>query len=67
MKVSSTKNCIKCNKKASIFSGHILSGKEIIICGWCEEHSDTKCPNLLDGIGCFGGWHQRYGLKLSEE
>ena len=32
-----TKNCVRCFKKASIWYGHVLRGKENIIAGWCRS------------------------------
>jgi hypothetical protein len=60
----STKRCIVCLKKATIFGGHVVdaTGKRIYA-GWCDEHFNTPNINLLGKYGCYGGWHPKYGVK----
>jgi len=59
-----TKRCIKCLKKATVHGGHVTSKEyKTIIAGWCEEHSDTPSPDLLNRVGCFGHFDERYGIE----
>jgi hypothetical protein len=63
-KMKTTEKCIVCLKKATNFSGHVIKNDgRIIIAGWCDEHSDLHSINLLNKNGCFGGWHNEYGIS----
>lgn len=58
-----TTKCIVCLGPAEILGGHILKGDEKVLVGWCEKHADNSVsPNLMRRVGCYGGWHPRYGL-----
>ena len=60
-----TKRCIACGKPTKMVGGHVLLGDETVYAGWCSEKclNATPCPDLCRAKGCFGGWHERYGVK----
>ena len=59
--MSATSKCIACLAPATIQHGHVLRGKRKVIAGWCSVHGSTESPRLLCTIGCYGGWHAKYG------
>jgi len=44
-----TKNCVRCLKKASLYTGHVLEGKKMITAGWCS----MRCLNILGFSGIY--------------
>ena len=51
-----TKNCVRCFKKAKVWTGHILDGKKVITAGWCSN----RCMNNL---GFCGHYKEEMGLE----
>lgn len=59
-----TVNCIVCLKPAEFWSGHVLTEDDkVITAGFCKKHIDTHSPDLIDRIGCFGGYYKAYRIK----
>jgi len=67
-----TENCLVCLKPATEFTGHVLKGTKRVTAGWCKEHSRTPgwpiSMSLLGvSMGCYGGWHEKYGIQIMED
>lgn len=59
-----TNNCIQCSSKATVWTGHVLKGKQMITAGWCKDHlHQSENMNLMKGAGCFGEHKSEYGLR----
>lgn len=68
-RVRETTKCIVCLRPATVFSGHVMRGREAVIAGWCDDHSVVNWtpPFYMGRIGCCGGWHSAYGCRKSEQ
>ena len=56
-----TKNCITCNRKAEIWTGHVVTKDgEKVIAGWCKKHY-----NQMRNNGLFGRWRKCMGKENS--
>ena len=51
-----TKRCVRCLKKAKIWSGHVLRRGKWVIAGWCSH----KCSNA---VGFCGQWTKKMGVR----
>ena len=70
--IGRTTQCIVCLNKAINYTGHLSKGDNMVLAGWCDEHIDviiqdgknnTKILFLMNTIGCYGGWHEKYGYE----
>lgn len=66
-----TKNCVRCNKLAKIYAGHVIVEKgaisgyeyDTMFAGWCtHECLSIKHPNYKGIMGCFGEYKSEYGI-----
>ena len=61
--IARTTKCIVCLKLAICHSGFVRWNDEDILAGWCEKHKKTRTMDLMNEVGCCGGWHKCYGYK----
>lgn len=61
--IGRTTQCVRCGKKARMFTGHVLTKKrEDVIAGWCSN----RCHNILYTLklkGCYGMHSEAMGLQ----
>lgn len=69
-----TRNCIKCGKEATHFTGHVHNETVVLTAGWCEEciekfRNNFTYPDAISdcvhlGMGCFGYYKKEYGFQI---
>lgn len=58
-----TETCIFCQVPATVWTCHVLRGKEKITAGWCKNHLyKSEDISLMKGPACFGPWKIVHGL-----
>lgn len=76
-----TKYCIRpgCDRKATVWKGKLLRGRDSFnSAGFCEEHADTKCPNMFGkkDVYCFetkdmemvsDGYKSKSSINITEQ
>lgn len=54
IKLTDTKNCVRCLKPAKLWSGHVLDNKRQVTAGWCSE-------SCMDSQGFYGHYIKEMG------
>ena len=59
MRMKQTTHCVRCFRKAKLWSGHVLNERKHIIAGWCRHACFQE--------GFSGHWKKKMGKKRAQD